>query len=73
VGPPDNLYHEIDSVSAAADLQFLLDQFIPANSQNPNTTISVQSALNILNPTDAPNYAWQVTKGDSSVKFDSSQ
>ena len=72
--PDRPLYHEIDLVLAAEDLQYLLDQFLPASSRNPNTTISVQGALDILNPTDAPQmYGWKVSKGDQNVKFGATQ
>jgi hypothetical protein len=70
IGPPDNLYHEINSVSAGDDLQFLLDQFLPANFRDPNTTISVLGATTLLSDHDAPQkYGWSVTKGDNSVRF----
>ena len=54
----------------AQDFRYFLEQFIPASSKNPNTTISVQEALDLLNPTDKPaNYDGELPRGDNRVTF----
>ena len=69
IGPPNNLYHLINLLSAELDLHLLLNQYIPVTSVNPDTALTVKDALHIVNALDEPQYSWDVTKGANGAIF----